>query len=177
MRRLWVICACLVLCAVALAACGGGDGDDANAEAEAPALTAKERAAIEKAVADRMVDDDFEVTAVKVGKIEPSGGQKAVADTELTGGAMEGQTVGVEVIDVGGDWRFFEVKDFVDLDEPLLLKTVEAELKRPKEGLSDSQVRCLMGQFAKASQDQLEEMYLENSQQAFIELGKPCRKA
>jgi len=170
-RFLAVFSVLLALSAGVLVACGDSD-EDAGAASSEPQVSPQ----IEKAVNDGLVNPRYEVDAVKVTQVEVDG-DKATVETALTGGTLDGQAVAVALVKDKGKWQLDEVTSFVDLDRPLLEKEFAAELKSPSEGLSPAQISCLKEQFAKASQQLVESMYLDNASKAFVELGKPCKNA
>lgn len=175
MRRICVIFACLALGAIALTACGSDGEDDASASD----LSAQETAAIEKSVNDGVIDKGFglaEVESVDVEQIDVNGSKgtaEAVLHSENT---LDGQTISVSLVKADGEWRFFEIEKLVDVDKPLLVKNYEKELKKPSEKLTPSLIRCLTEQFAAAPQGEVEAMFLDELESAFLKLGKPCLK-
>lgn len=176
MRRIWGIFACLALCAVALTACGSDGEDDASASD----LSAEETAAIEKSVNDGVIENGFgvkDVESVDLKRVEldkSKGTAEAVLRTKNT---LDGQTIAVSLITADGEWRYFEIEKLVDVDKPLLLKNFEKEIKRPAEELSPAAERCIAEQFATAPQSQVEAMFIDDSEAAFLKLGKPCAKS
>jgi hypothetical protein len=174
-RYLLTLSLLLLLCAAALAACGDTDED-----AGAAVPDAKASAQIQKSVSDGVIDQGFgvkEVEAVKVTRVKLNG-EKGTAEAELKSkNTLDGQTVAASLVKVGDEWRFYELEGLVHLDKPLLASNFEKELSKPSEKLGKSQARCIARQFEAASQATVEAMFLEESEAAFIKLGKPCRNA
>ncbi len=162
-----------VLSALVLSACGdsGGESNDATAAGEqAPPKQ------LEKAVTTFVVNPRYGVKTVKVTSVSIDG-DEATADGELAGGALDGQTVSFVLVKGKQGWEVKEAARFVGLDKPLLIKKFEEETAALPEKLTAAQVRCLTEEFSNSSQAQMEAMYLDHAEAAFLELGKRCKDA
>ncbi len=172
-RHLLPIPCLLIACALALAACGGDAGGD-NADAAGSSEPVPKP--IEKAVTTAVVNPQYDVDELKITRVRIEG-DEATAETELTGGTLDGQSVAVVLVKDKKRWKVKELARFTGLDKPLLVKRFEEANKALPEKLTAAQVRCLTDQFQDASQETVEAMLLDHAKAAFLELGKPCKNA
>jgi hypothetical protein len=119
--------------------------------------------------ADDVVGDEVEVTDIEVD------GDTATAQADVTGGFFGGQTLDLALVKEGDQWKLDEFKGFVDFDG-------EAQIANVKEALSsepDSNpqaVDCVVGQFQKLSDEDLESIYVGNNPELEDQTFEPCSK-
>jgi hypothetical protein len=174
----------VLLATLGLAACGGGES-----ETEAIAETI-EASAISKAPADcealatqayqeqaQMLEGFAAVTnceydakependpeSVEVGEIEIEG-PRATAEVTYLGGAFDGQTLAVGLIETGDSWKLSEIIRFTRFDRPKLVAafqkwTLEYGLGRFPKSLAS----CVGKRLGERSRPDLEEVILGGS--------------
>lgn len=193
-RRLSLACL-LAFSALAVVACGSGGNSDESQIEEAietsatstnPAdctkfetqqfmeQTAQEsgKAAVTKCEEEAEAEKGAE--SVSVSGVEVNGSH-ATAEAALTGGALNGQTVEVELVKGGEQWQLNEVVKFTEFDRAKLVEFVEEEFTPSATGLSPKLAGCFVEAFQEDSQADIEELILSNSSEAFEELAEACQ--
>lgn len=100
-------------------------------------------------------------------------GETATADAALTGSALNGQTVEVELAKEEGNWKLNQFVKFTKYDAAGLAEGVEQELQGA-EGVSPSLAKCVAEGFAEASQGEAEELVFSGNSSGVEELAKSC---
>jgi hypothetical protein len=186
---------CLVLAlAVGLSACGGGSSDDEGRIEEAIERSAANE---DPSVCTELQTRKFtEQTQQESGEAavrsceeeaeESEGaesataanvavdGSTATAEATLKGGSLDGQTLEVELVKDGDQWKLNEVVEFTKLDQPKLVETFEREFEKAKSEVSPQLAACFAEAFAKASRAEIEEMLFSGSTQALQEVAEGC---
>jgi hypothetical protein len=104
-------------------------------------------------------------------------GSTATAEATLKGGSLDGQTLEVELVKDGDQWKLNEVVKFTKLDQAKLVETFEREFERSKNEVSPQLAACFAEAFAKASQAEIEEMLFSVSTRALQEVVEGCPSA
>ncbi len=195
-KKLLVLPLALLLAALGLAACGGSSsssssGDEASIEAaieesatstdpsictefqtealnkrehpEGNALSECEEATEEGGGAAESVD---------ISKVEVNG-EAATADVAITGGALNGQSVEVELAKEGGDWKLNEFAAFTKYDGSALAEFLEGKLAE-EEGISPELAKCVSAGVTGMSQQEAEAMVFEKNLEPLEEAAQEC---
>jgi hypothetical protein len=176
--RLVAIFAITVLAPIALAACGSsGNSDDENqiTDAITKAATSGDPAACTEVQTQRFTEQtsggggdavkscekdaaDSASSTVKVSNIKVDG-DTATAEAKLTGGFVDGQTLDVNLVKDGDQWKLDQLTGFADFDREAFLKSVLAEVTKDPSATAQA-LACLKVQFDKASDESLEQILL-----------------
>jgi hypothetical protein len=191
-RRIALACL-LVFSALAVVACGSSNSDESQIEeaietsatttnpADCTKLntqqfmeqTAQEsgKAAVKKCEAEAEAGEGAE--SVSVSNVEVSG-SSATAEAALTGGALSGQTLEVELVKSGEQWQLNEVVKFTKFDRAKLVEFVEEEFTPSANGPSPKLAACFVEAFQEGSQSEIEELLFSPSSEGFEELAEAC---
>jgi hypothetical protein len=191
LKRLLLPTLLLALAAFALSACGDSESDEEQvidvvetsvlttdpADCEAlPTLNFMEQTnsaegdeAI-KACEEDAEDSSDDADDVSVDNVEIDGAN-ATADVAITGGSLDGQTVTVAVIDEDGDWKMDELTGFAVFDREGLLGGIEEAFE---EETDSETAACVIEVFDEYADEELEELVLSNSEDAFVEAIEEC---
>lgn len=197
-KRLLLLPCIVLVSALALAACGGGNGSSDESQIEE---------AIEKSAAStdpvnctklqtqkfteqttqesgkaavRSCEEEAEkeegAESASVANVEVDG-STATAEATLNGGSFNGQTVEVELVKDGGQWKLNEAVKFTKFDQAKLVEAFERELSKASNELSPQLVTCFVKAFEEGSQAEIEEMLLSGSTRALEEVVEGCPSA
>lgn len=191
-RRIALACL-LVFSALAVVACGSSNSDESQIEeaietsatttnpADCTKLetqqfmeqTAQEsgKAAVKKCEAEAEAGEGAE--SVSVSNVEVSG-SSATAEAALTGGALNGQALEVELVKSGEQWQLNEVVKFTKFDRAKLVEFVEEEFAPSANGISPKLAGCFVEAFQEGSQAEIEELLFSPSSEGFEELAEAC---
>jgi hypothetical protein len=195
LKRRFALTCFLVFSALALVACGSsGNGDEGQIEEaiETSATstnptdctkfetqqfmeqTAQEsgKAAVTKCEEEAEAEEGAE--AVSVSNVEVSD-SSATAEAALTGGALNGQTVEVELVKGGEQWQLNEIVKFTEFDRAKLVEFVEEEFTPSASGLSPKLAGCFVEAFKEGSQTEIEELLWGGSGEGFEEVAEACQ--
>lgn len=192
MRQRLLFLTCLSIAVFAFAACGSSDDETSEVEdvivtsatttdpADCEKLQTQQfmeqisresgDAAVESCESDAKDDegvDGAEVSAVEVD------GSSATAETTLSGGGLDGQTVEVALTKDGDQWQMDEVVEFTDFDHAHLVEGLEKELSDTDKSEAKF-ASCFVEAFKQASEDEVEELIFGKSPQALEEVFELC---
>lgn len=185
----------LLAAALALSACGGGGsssssggGDESSIETaiEKDATSDKPSKCIEfetvkfneqttgmsgaKATeACEEEADEEPAESVDVSDVEVEG-ESATAQVAVTGSSLNSQTLELELVKEGGDWKLNQALAFTKFDAKALGETLEKGLEKIGE-LEAGQIKCLGEGVAELSQSEAEELAFESNLAPLEELG------
>jgi hypothetical protein len=180
----------LTLCALGLAACGGGDSDTGKIEeAIETAATGADPSKCTEVETQHFVEQSNQergpaalkecekearkgegaAESVEVSNVEVDGSQ-ATADVALTGGAFDGQTIEVGMVEEDGQWKANELTSFTNFDKGKFLAAIEGELGGASKGFG----ACVIEKFENSSQGEIEELLWDKSSGGFDKLAKEC---
>jgi len=111
--------------------------------------------------------------SARVARVEVDG-STATAEVTLSGGVFDGQSLEVELVKDGDQWKLDEVVKFTKLRKGKLVETFEREFSKPSSELSSTIYSCFVEVFKKAGQAEIEELLLSGSPKAFEELAESC---
>jgi hypothetical protein len=115
---------------------------------------------------------DVAADSVTVAKIEVKG-QAATLEATVEGGLYDGQTIAIDAVEDGGEWKLDQVTKIVKLDSAALAATFKEQLGATGE-LSDEQVGCIADGIEGSSQTEVEELLLSGSTEPLVELATSC---
>jgi len=196
-KRLLLLPCFLLVFAVALSACGGGSNND---ESQIEEVIEKSAASEDPSVCTKLQTQEFtEQTTQESGKAavknceeeaeEEEGvesatvsnvevdGSTATAEAALKGGGFDGQTIEVELVKDGDQWKLNEAVKFTRFDQEKLVEAFEGELSKASNELSPKFAACFVEAFKEASQTEIEEMLLSSSARALEEVAEGCPSA
>lgn len=191
-RHLFLPCL-LILSALALAACGGSGGDEGEVEEviETSATTtdpadcsstqtqefmeqvSRESGKAAVKACEEEAENDEGADSVTVSSVEVDG-SSATAEAALAGGSLDGQTVEVELIKDGDQWKMNEVLEFTDFDQAKLIEAFEAGLLEDPNEIERGFANCIIDSFEQGSQAEVEELMFGESPQALEEVFEAC---
>lgn len=196
MSKRFLLLPCIVLVsALALAACGGGNGsgdesqieeaieksaanDDPSACTKLQTQKFAEQTTQEAGkAAVRSCEEEAEekegVESATVANVEVEG-STATAEASLRGGSFDGQTLEVELVKDGDQWKLNEAVKFTKFDQGKLVETFEREFEKAQNEVSPRFAACFIGAFKESSQAKIEEMLLSGSTHALEEVAEGC---
>ncbi len=191
-RRLALACL-LIVSAFAIAACGGGSGDESQIEeavetsaasgdpADCKKLSTRQfmeqttkstgSEAVETCEEQAAENEGVEAAVVSSVEVE---GSKATADAILTGGALDGQEVEIDLVKDGDRWKLDEIAGFTAFDPSAVIASLEKEFAKPSNEISKSQTACVVDSFKAAPEAELEEALLSSTTEGFEEIAGSC---
>ncbi|HEY0391444.1 MAG TPA: hypothetical protein VGC63_07035 [Solirubrobacterales bacterium] len=101
-------------------------------------------------------------------------GSSATAEAALKGGSLDGQTVEVELVKDGDQWKMDEVVKFTKFNQAKLAGVFERELSKGSSELSPRLANCFVEAFKSGSQAEVEELLLSGSAKALEEVAEAC---
>jgi ABC-type glycerol-3-phosphate transport system substrate-binding protein len=185
----------LLAAALALAACGGssGGGEEAKIEeaieesatssdpskcTELQTATFNENesgqkgAAATKACEEETEAKENEAETVTVSNVKVNG-ESATAEVEVEGTGLNGQSVEVEVVEEGGNWKLNKFLGFTKFDASSLAEVLEKELSK-QEGVSAKLAKCVSEGVSELSQSDAESMVFEKDLKPVEEIAQNC---
>jgi hypothetical protein len=198
-KRLLLLPCLLLVSVLALSACGGG-GSSSGDESQIEEAIEKSAANDDPADCTKLQTQKFtEQTTQETGQDavrnceeeaeEEAGAESAsVADVEvdgstataeaaLKGGSFDGQTLEVELVKDGEQWKLNEVVKFTKFDQAKLVEAFKRELEKASSELDPQLAACFVEAFEQASQSEIEEMLLSGSTKALEEVVEGCPSA
>jgi hypothetical protein len=188
----------LIASALALAACGGG-GSSSGGEAETAIAEVIEQSATSlsptkctkyqtqafneqdtgakgkeavKACEENVEGSESPAEKVDVSNIKVEG-ETATADAAVTGSALNGQTVNMELVEEGGTWKLNKFNSFTKFDGKALAEGLLAEFEREGE-VEPKLAECVSEAVGNAPQAQVEELAFEGKIEVIEEIAKGC---
>jgi hypothetical protein len=194
-KRLVLLPCLLIVSALILSACGGGGGSsdegpieeaiETAATSTDPSVCTKfetvkfdeqgaqvEGAAAVKACEKEAKEPEEKAESVEVSNIEVNG-SKASAEGAITGGGFDGQTLEVNLVKEGEQWKLDELAGFAKLDQSKLVEALAKQFEKG-EGISEEIATCIEKGFEEASQPEIEELLLSGSAKPIEELAEGC---
>lgn len=185
----------LLAAALALAACGGSSGGGEEAKVEEAieesatgsdpskctefqtaafneSESGQKGAAATKACEEETEEKGDEAEKVTISNVKVDG-ESATADVEVEGTGLNGQTVEVEVLEEGGDWKLNKFLGFTKFDPASLAEVLEEKLGE-EEGVSPKLAKCVSEGVAELSKSDAESMVFEKNLEPVEEIAQSC---
>ena len=196
-KRLLLLPCFLLAFALALSACGGGSSNDESqieeaieksAASEDPSVCTQlqtqkftEQVSQEKGQAavrncEEEAEEEKGAESAGVADVEVDG-STATAEATLKGGSFDGQTLEVELVKDGEQWKLNEAVKFTKFDQAKLVEAFKRELAKASSELDPQLAACFVEAFEKASQPEVEELLLSGSTRALEEVAEGCPSA
>jgi ABC-type glycerol-3-phosphate transport system substrate-binding protein len=118
--------------------------------------------------------DEETAESVEVSEVEVDG-DTATATAAITGGDLDAQTVELEVVKDGDDWKLNELTGFVDFDAAKVIATL-AEGFEEEEAIEPELASCIVETLEESSDSEVEELILNTSGEAFVEIVEACQE-
>src|SRR5262249_56213209 len=113
--------------------------------------------------------EKIDVTDVKVD------GETATATAKATGSIFDGQTIEVALVKEGDQWKLDEFKGFENFNKEALINAFKQQLAS-EPGTTPQAVNCVVTQFQKASDQDIEANFTGSDPQAEHTLFGHCGK-
>lgn len=178
-KRLLLVPCILLLSALAFAACGSGSGSGNEGEVEEVIETSatstdpadckklqtqrfmeqisQERGAAAVKACEEEDKNEESADSVSVANVEVSD-SSAAAEAAFSGGNLDGQTVEVELVKDGGQWKMKEVIRFTEFDQGNLVEGLEAVLLKDPSEVNLGFAHCVIDAFKQGSQPEVEDL-------------------
>jgi hypothetical protein len=194
-KRLALLPCLLILAALTLSACGGGGSNSDEGPIEEAIETSattrnasnctkletlkfdeqgaqtQGRAAV-KACEEELKEPSAKAESVEVSNIKVNG-SKASAEAAVTGGGFDGQTLEIDLVKEGEQWKLDELVAFAKFDQAKLVKALSAEFEKD-ESVEPKLAACVEEGFEEASQPEVEKLILGGSSKPIEELAEGC---
>jgi hypothetical protein len=193
-KRLLLLPCILIFAGIFLAACGSSGGD----EAEVKEVIEKSATTTDPADCKKLQTQKFmEQTAEESGKAavteceeeaKKEEGAKSVdtsevevedssatANVALTGGTLNGQSVEVELIKDGDQWKMNEVVQFTHFDQAKLVEFLEGQFKEHSSEIPAPLATCFIEAFKEGSQEEVEELVFGGGSKALEGVAEACQ--
>jgi hypothetical protein len=192
-KRLLLLPCLLILSALALAACGSSGDEEGEVEAaiETSATTTDPadckrvntqqfmeqvtresgKAAVEECEKEAKNDEGSDSVSVSNLEID---GSSAGAEATLSGGNLDGQTLEVELVKDGDEWKMSEVVEFADFDQAALVEALEGQFEESSDEIDSDLAACFIEAFKQGSQEEVEELLFKGPVDALEELFETC---
>lgn len=196
MKKRYLLLPCLlIVSALALVACGGGgssaeseieeaietsatSGDPANctkfetANFVEQSTSESGKEAIKTCEEEAKKDPESKAESVEVSEVEVDG-SKATANAALSGGAFDGQTLTVALVEEEGGWKLDELTGFAKFDQGAIAHVFETQLEKSGE-LNAEQTSCIVEGIEELPQAEVEEVILSGKSTSVEELAEGC---
>jgi ABC-type glycerol-3-phosphate transport system substrate-binding protein len=116
--------------------------------------------------------DEENAESVEVSEVEVDG-DTATATTAITGGSLDGQTVELELVKDGDDWKLNELTGFVDFDSAQIVATL-AEGLEEEESIEPKIASCIVETLENSDDSEIEDLVLNTGPVSFEELAESC---
>lgn len=196
-KRLLLLPCILIFAGIFLAACGSSGSDEAevkeviekSATTTNPAdckklqtqkfmeQTSEEsgKAAVEECEEEAKKEEGAKSVDTTEVEVE---GSSATADVALTGGTLDGQSVEVELIKDGDQWKMNEVIKFTHFDQVKLVEYLEGQFKEHSSEIPTKLATCFIEAFKSGSQEEVEELVFGGpSAKGLEEVAENCESS
>jgi hypothetical protein len=129
------------------------------------------QAAVEECEAEAEKDEGSDSVSVSSVEID---GSSADAEAALRGGNLDGQTLKVELVKDGDQWKMNEVVEFADFDQGKLVEALEGQLSESSDEIETKLSACFVEAFKQGSQREVEELLFKGPADRLEELFETC---
>jgi hypothetical protein len=189
-RRALVPFALLIVASLVLSACGGSGDSGKITEVIETAATSGDPSSCTELETLRFVEQNSQeegkgavktceeeaeplAKSVSVSNVSTED-EKATAEVEFEGGALNSQVLELGLVEEDGDWKLDHIEGFAKYDGKALGAAFQQEFEENPEGVTAAQGTCIAAEIGKASQAEAEELFFSGSPEAIIELAKGC---
>ena len=195
-KRLLLLPCILILAGIFLAACGSSGSDEAEVkEVIEKSATTTDPADCKKLQTQKFMEQTSEESgeaAVKECEEEAKkeegaksvdttevevDGSSATADVALTGGTLNGQSVEVELVKDGEQWKMNEVIKFTHFDQAKLVEYLEGQFNEHSSEIPTKLATCFIEAFKNGSQEEVEELVFGGASKALEEVAESCESS
>lgn len=195
LRHKFLLPAFILALALGLAACGSSESDeDKVVDVIETSATSDDPASCTELITQTFLDqvedgegkaalkeceEDAEETAdnpdsVEVTEVEVDG-TNATANAAFAGGAFDGQTLAIALVEEDGDWKMDEITGFAKFDQAKLVQVFQEQLEEEK-SIEPEIGACIIETLEELNQAEFEELLLSGSPEGFIELAEACQE-
>ena len=193
-KRLLLLPCLLIISAFAFSACGGGSGSsdesqieeaiESSATSSSPTDCTKLQtlAFTEQTTSNEGPEavkeceteakEENEADSVEVSNVEVNGSE-ASAEAAFTGSSFDGQTLEIELLKEGDQWKLNEVAGFAKLDKTKLVEALATQFESGGE-VNEELATCVEEGFEESSRPEIEELLLSGSSEPIEELAEEC---
>jgi hypothetical protein len=199
-KSLLIIPLLLLVSGLALTACGGGGSSSSGSGEEGAIEEAIETSAtttdpskctelqtqkfneqdtgtsgeeaIEKCEEEAEEQEDS-AESVEVSNVSVEG-ESATAEAAITGSALNGQTVELELVEEEGAWKLNQFLGFSEFDGTALSEALQKEFESAKPGETET-AECVGEAFNEVSQEEAEEVDFEHNVELLGEILQKCK--
>lgn len=125
-----------------------------------------------KACEEEAKEDEGTADSVEVSEVEIDG-DTATATVAVTGGDLDGQTLEVEAVKDGDEWKLNALTGFVDFDSSQIVATL-AEGLEEEESVEPKIASCIVETLENSDDSEIEELVLNTGSVSFEELAESC---
>jgi hypothetical protein len=118
--------------------------------------------------------DEESADSAEVSEVEVDG-DTASAVAALTGGDLDGQTLEIELVKDGGDWKLNELTGFVDFDAAKVVALLVEGLEE-EDSIEPELASCIGETIEESSDSELEGLILNTSGAGFAEIVEGCQE-
>jgi hypothetical protein len=194
-KKLLVLPLALLVAALALTACGGSSGSSGGEESAIETALEEAATSSDPAVCSEVQTEAFNkrqyegsdpLKACEESDEEGAGvaesvdisnvsvnGESATAEVAVTGSPMDGQTVEVEAVKEGGNWKLNKFVGFTEFDAASFEGALEEAFEQSG-SVSPETVECVMEGLQGISQEEAEMIVFEKNSQPVEEAAGGC---
>ncbi|MBS1677522.1 MAG: hypothetical protein JST08_09065 [Actinobacteria bacterium] len=193
MRALVSLALCATV-ALTIAACGGGGGDEGKiVEVIETATTTTDPSGCTELQTRRFNEQNYQQrggAAIKACEEQAEAGEnqaegakvsnvsindeRATAEVEFEGGALDSQTIEVALVQDEGAWKLDHVEGFAQYNGKALGQAFRKRFDKNPEGLSTKQSTCIVEKVAGSSRQEAEALFFSGSSEPIIKLAESC---
>jgi hypothetical protein len=191
----------VLIAALALSACGGGGSSSSGGDDEGAIVTAIEKSATandpakctefqtlafneqEKATsgkeATEICEEEAEGQSSPAKSVEVSNvnveGEKATAEATIGGSALNDQTVELELVEEGGNWKLNQFLQFTKFSAKALGESFEKEFDAAEQEVSPARAKCIAEGIGKLTQKEAEAVAFEGNIEIIEAIAGNCQ--
>lgn len=117
--------------------------------------------------------DDNSADAIDVSGVQVDG-DKATADSTITGGAFDGQTLRISLVKEEGKWKLDHLDAFKAFDKAKLVAAFSANFAQGSGSVTPQQGQCITAELDKLDDQKLQEIILSGDRNQLVPVVAPC---
>lgn len=130
------------------------------------------RGNLEQCIAETEKGDEA-ADSIAVTEVEVEG-TTASADAAFSGGDLDGQTLSIELVEDDGEWMLDRITGFAEFNREGLTAAFRQDVEESSEELGAEATACLTDRIESASDEELEEIILSETELPLIALVSAC---